>query len=78
MPPHLPRAQRHVVESDDRGGSTLVTVTEYGWPEGQLRESSWIGMEQCLAEIDRALDPGTRRTGRDRDARRTGADAIRP
>lgn len=64
MPPDFPRAQRHVVELADRGGSTSVTVTEYGWPDGPMREFSRIGMEQCLAKMAVALGAATGRTGR--------------
>jgi uncharacterized protein YndB with AHSA1/START domain len=69
MPPDVPRAQRQVIELEDRGGSTPVTVTEHGWPEGQMREFSWIGMEQCPAEMEGPLSSGTGRTGRDADGR---------
>ena len=69
MPPDFPQAQRHVIELEDRGGSTLVTVTEYGWPEGQMRELSRIGMEQCLAKMEGVLSSGTGRPGRGADGR---------
>ncbi len=69
MPSDSPRAQRHVIESDTRGGSTLVTVTVCGWPEGQTREFPRIGMGQCLVELDRVPRSGTERTGRDADCR---------
>ena len=69
MPPDFPRAQRQVIELEDRGGSTLVTVTEYGWPEGQMRESSRIGMEQCLAKMEGVLSSGTGTSRRGADGR---------
>lgn len=35
--------------------TTELTVTEYGWPEGHMREMSRMGMEQCLDKMAAAL-----------------------
>ena len=52
MPPDFPQDQRNLVTFKDLGnGKTELTVTEYGWTEGQMREMSKMGMEQCLDKM---------------------------
>ncbi|NIL58088.1 SRPBCC family protein [Salinispora arenicola] len=55
MPPDMPAAMRNLVVLEDLGdGRTEVTITEFDWPVGQLREMSRMGMQQCfdkMAEI---------------------------
>jgi uncharacterized protein YndB with AHSA1/START domain len=52
MPPDFPQNQRHVVTFKPLGdGKTEVTITEYGWTEGQMMEFSRIGMEQCFEKM---------------------------
>ncbi len=46
-----------------------MTVTEYGWPQGQMPELSRIGMEQCLAKMEGVLSSGAGRIGRGVDGR---------
>jgi uncharacterized protein YndB with AHSA1/START domain len=56
MPPDFPQDQRHVVTFRDLGNEkTKVTVTEYGWPVGQMMKWSKMGMEQCLDKMAEAL-----------------------
>jgi uncharacterized protein YndB with AHSA1/START domain len=56
MPSDFPQDQRQVIAFNDLGnGQTEVTVTEYGWTEGQMMEMSRMGMEQCLDKIAAAL-----------------------
>jgi uncharacterized protein YndB with AHSA1/START domain len=52
MPPDFPQDQRNLVTFKDLGnGKTELTVTEYGWTEGQMMEMSRLGMEQCLDKM---------------------------
>ena len=52
MPPDFPRNQRHIVTFKPMSGSrTEMTVTEYGWNEGQMFERSKMGLEQCLNKM---------------------------
>lgn len=57
MPADFPQDQRHTVDFRDLGGGkTELTVTEYGWPPGQMLTFSKMGMEQCLNKMAAALD----------------------
>lgn len=57
MPADFPQGQRHVLELEDLGdGQTRLTFTEHGWPEGQMREFSRMGMEQCLSKMQKLLE----------------------
>jgi uncharacterized protein YndB with AHSA1/START domain len=59
MPADFPQEQRHVLELKDLGdGRTQLTFTEYHWPEGQMREFSRMGMEQCLDKMQKLLEQG--------------------
>lgn len=52
MPDDFPQDQRHTVTFEALGDNvTEMTVTEYGWPPGPLRERAEIGLEQCLAKM---------------------------
>lgn len=56
MPADFPQDQLHNVEFKElENGRTQVVVTEYGWPPGQMREFSEMGMKQCLAKMADAL-----------------------
>jgi len=52
MPPDFPQDLRNAVtfEAVSRN-KTQLTVTEYDWPAGQMREMSREGMEQCLDKM---------------------------
>lgn len=52
MPPDFPQNMRQAVtfkalEAD----RTEITVTEYDWPLGRMREMSQLGLEQCLDKM---------------------------
>jgi uncharacterized protein YndB with AHSA1/START domain len=48
----IPKEMRHEVAFRELGkDKTEVTVTEYGWPVGQLMEMSRMGLEQCLDKM---------------------------
>ncbi len=52
MPPDFPMDMRTVVtfkKLDEN--KTEITVTEYGWKMGQMRDMSIMGMEQCLDKM---------------------------
>lgn len=56
MPPDFPTDQRQVIAFKTLdGGKTELTVTEYGWTEGQMMEMSRMGMEQCLDKLAAVL-----------------------
>jgi len=56
MPADFPQDQLQTVDFKELGdGRTEVTVTEYGWPEGQMMKFSKMGMEQCLNKMAIAL-----------------------
>lgn len=56
MPPDFPIDQRHVFAFKALdGGKTELTVTEYGWTEGQMMEMSRMGMEQTLDKLAAVL-----------------------
>jgi uncharacterized protein YndB with AHSA1/START domain len=52
MPSDFPQDQRQLIAFKAVGqGKTELTVTEYGWTEGQMMEMSKMGMEQCLDKM---------------------------
>ena len=56
MPADFPRDLRNSVAFkalDDN--KTEITITEYDWPVGQMRELSKQGMEECLDKMAAAL-----------------------
>lgn len=51
-PPGVPPTVRHVVTFTPVGPErTTVTVTEYGYPDEQVRDQSKAGLEQCLDKM---------------------------
>jgi len=56
MPADFPQDQLQVITFKDLGDSkTELTVTEYGWLPGKMMQMAKLGMEQCLAKMERAL-----------------------
>ena len=52
MPPDFPQDQRQVITFKALDNHTTeLTVTEYGWTEGQMMEMSRLGMNQCLDKM---------------------------
>lgn len=52
LPAEMPKEVRNGVTFKKSGdGKTEVTVTEYDWPVGPLREMSQLGLEQCLDKM---------------------------
>lgn len=52
MPADFPQDLRNLVTFIDLGDTrTEITVTEFDWPVGQMRELSRMGMEQCLDKM---------------------------
>jgi uncharacterized protein YndB with AHSA1/START domain len=52
MPPDFQQDLRTTVVFQPLGQTkTEITITEYGWPVGQMREMSKLGMEQCLEKM---------------------------
>ena len=52
MPSDFPQDQRHRVTFQAMGDArTEITVTEYGWPVGQMMELSKQGLEHCLNKM---------------------------
>lgn len=56
LPPDFPVDQLQAVGFRDLGnGTTELTVTEYGWTEGEMMKMSEMGMNQCLDKMAKAL-----------------------
>jgi uncharacterized protein YndB with AHSA1/START domain len=54
MPEDFPEDMLNLVVFKDLGdGRTELTITEYGWTIGRMMELSRMGMEQCLAKMER-------------------------
>jgi uncharacterized protein YndB with AHSA1/START domain len=52
LPPDLPQEVRNVVTFKAKGDNeTEMTVTEYDWTVGQMRDLSKAGLEQCLDKM---------------------------
>jgi uncharacterized protein YndB with AHSA1/START domain len=51
LPPDMPSEVRTEVLFEDLGGRTRLTVTEYDWPAGQMKEMSRLGLEQTLDKM---------------------------
>ena len=52
LPPGMPNEVRHEVAFEEVSANrTELTVTEYGWPAGDLMEMSRLGLEQCLDKM---------------------------
>jgi uncharacterized protein YndB with AHSA1/START domain len=51
-PPGVPRDVRHLVTFTPLpSGRTLMTVTEFGYPEERVRDQSKAGLEPCLDKL---------------------------
>ena len=57
LPAETPMNRKQQVQFNDvGGGKTRVTITEFGWPAGDVMvERSRRGLEQTLANIDKVL-----------------------
>jgi uncharacterized protein YndB with AHSA1/START domain len=55
MPPDFPKEIPSALAFKRVGDKTELTVTEYGWTVGQMREMSEAGMNQCLDKLAAAL-----------------------
>jgi len=56
MPADFPQDQRQLITFKSLGDNkTELTVTEYGWTEGQMMEMSRMGLEQCLDKMAASL-----------------------
>lgn len=56
MPHDFPQDQRHVISFRPVGeNQTELTITEYGWTEGEMMKMSRMGMEQCLDKMAHLL-----------------------
>lgn len=55
LPPGMPSEVRTEVLFEDLGGRTKVTVTEYDWSAGQMRDMSKMGLEQTLDKMSALL-----------------------
>lgn len=52
LPPDMPVEMRNLVTFTDLGdGRTELSITEFDWPVGQMREMSELGMKQCLDKM---------------------------
>ncbi|PWK14499.1 activator of Hsp90 ATPase-like protein [Tumebacillus permanentifrigoris] len=52
MPEDFSQDQCHTVTFKDLGDNkTEMTVTEYGWTEGEMMKLSQMGLEQCLDKM---------------------------
>ena len=51
-PPGVPPEVRHLVTFTPLvGGRTSMTITEFGYPNEQVRDQSKAGLEQCLDKM---------------------------
>ena len=56
-PPGVPPTVRHVVTLTTVGPTrTAVTITEFGYPDEQVRDQSKAGLEQCLDKMAALLE----------------------
>ena len=55
MPPDFPKEIPSALAFKRVGDKTELTVTEYGWTVGQMREMSESGMNECLDKLAAAL-----------------------
>lgn len=51
MPPDFPKEVRTVLEFKSLGSKTELTVTEYDWKIGQMRDYSEMGLAECLDKL---------------------------
>ena len=58
-PPGVPSEVRHVITlTPVSSGRTSMTVTEFGYPDEQVRDQSKAGLEQCLDKMAALLEKG--------------------
>jgi uncharacterized protein YndB with AHSA1/START domain len=55
MPADFPKEIPSALAFKRVGDKTELTVTEYGWTVGQMRDMSELGMNQCLDKLAEAL-----------------------
>jgi hypothetical protein len=55
MPEDFPKEIPSALEFKRVGDKTELTVIEYGWTVGQMRDMSEAGMNQCLDKLATAL-----------------------
>jgi uncharacterized protein YndB with AHSA1/START domain len=55
LPPDFPDEIRTVITFKSMGSKTEMTVTEYDWTVGQMREYSELGMNQTLDKLAASL-----------------------
>ncbi|MFY9570015.1 MAG: SRPBCC domain-containing protein, partial [Blastocatellia bacterium] len=55
MPPDFPKEIPSALAFKRVGDKTELTVTEYGWTVGQMRDMSEAGMNQCLDKLAETL-----------------------
>jgi uncharacterized protein YndB with AHSA1/START domain len=55
MPADFPKEIRTTLAFKSIGDKTELTVTEYDWKTGQMRDYSEMGMKQCLDKLDSVL-----------------------
>ena len=55
MPPDFPKEIPSSLVFKRVGSKTELTVTEYGWTAGQMRDMSESGMSECLDKLAAAL-----------------------
>jgi uncharacterized protein YndB with AHSA1/START domain len=55
MPPDFPKEIPSSLVFKRVGSKTELTVTEYGWTAGQMRDMSESGMSECLNKLATAL-----------------------
>jgi len=52
LPPDMPVAVRHeVLFRTTKRDTTEIRLTEFDWPEGEMKRLSILGMEQCLDKM---------------------------
>src|SRR4030095_3260800 len=55
MPPDFPKEVKTVLEFKSLGNKTELTVTEYDWKIGQMRNYSELGLSDCLDKLGASL-----------------------
>jgi uncharacterized protein YndB with AHSA1/START domain len=56
LPAEMPKEVRHEVTFKELdNGRTEVTITEYDWTIGSMMKTSKLGLEQCLAKMERCF-----------------------
>jgi uncharacterized protein YndB with AHSA1/START domain len=59
MPADFPKEPiRTTIALESRGGITVMTVTEYNWKVGPMREMSALGLGECLDKLTEYLLTG--------------------